>query len=117
MSRYLETAAQIKPLVQQVLDHVPEDSGAHPVVAELIARIVNLAVKACPRGVQHTVRLNIVRAAVQGLGLVKVGMEDRQDEKTGRTYHALVTQRIVDGHPIKPTEEAIDRADVGDVTD
>lgn len=89
MSRYLEVAAQITPLARELESFIVTEVDK-PQVAELIARIVNLAVRACPRGVQHTVRLNIVRAAVKGLP-VRVGMEARTDEKTGRVYHALTT--------------------------
>ncbi len=103
MSRYLEVAAQITPLARELESFIVAE-GDKPQVAELIARIVNLAVRSCPRGVQHTVRLNIVRAAVQGLP-VKVGMEARTDEKTGRVYHALTTVPTGTQRNLMPTVE------------
>ncbi len=89
MSRYMETAAEANKVAQNLLAMVPEDS--RPQAAELVARLVNLGVRISPRGVQHTVRYNAVREAVKGLP-VKVTMEERKDERTGRTFHVLVTQ-------------------------
>ncbi len=103
MSRYLEVAAEANKLAANLMEFIHEEAD-RPVVAELVARIVNLAVRSCPRGVQHTVRLNIVRAAVQGLP-VRVGMEARTDEKTGRVYHALTTVPTGTQRNLAPTVE------------
>lgn len=97
MSRYLEVASETKKIAQDLLAMVPEDS--RPAAAEMVARIVNIAVRSCPRAVQHTIRLNIVRTAVHGLP-VKVGMVEKTDERTGRTYHALTTDQLVAGHAL-----------------
>ena len=102
MARYLEVAAQATSIARDLVEMVPEDQ--RPAAAELVARIANLAVRACPRGVQHTVRHNIVAAVVRGLP-VRIGMEERSDLKTGRTYHALVTQQVVDGKGQKASVE------------
>lgn len=95
MTRYLEVAGQAKQLVQDLVAMVSED--ARPAAAELVARIVNLAVRACPRGVQHTVRFNIVSTMVRGMP-VRVGMVEKKDEKTGRIYNALTTKQLVADH-------------------
>lgn len=92
MARYLEVAAEANGVAQKLLALVPEVDK--PQAADLIARLVNFGIRCSPRGVQHTVRLNAVRKAVQGLP-VKVSMNEVTDEKTGRTYNALVTRPIV----------------------
>lgn len=89
MARYLEVAAEANQVAKKLLEMIPNDDK--PQAAELIARLINLGVRCSPRGVQHTVRFNAVKRTVQDLP-VKVTMEERQDEKTGRTYHVLVTQ-------------------------
>jgi hypothetical protein len=91
MARYLETAAEANAVAHQLLDYIGVE--CKPGAAALIARLVNLGVRCSPRGVQHTVRLNAVRRAVQGLP-VKVGMEERKDEKTGRTYNVLIVTPV-----------------------
>lgn len=70
---------------------VPEAN--RPQAAEMIARLVNLGVRCSPRGVQHTVRFNAVHRAVRGLP-VKVSMKEVRDEKTGRSFNALVTEPV-----------------------
>lgn len=92
MPRYMDTAAEANVVAQNLLAMVPDVDNAREAAAELIARLVNLGVRCSPRGVQHTVRLNAVKRACQGLP-VKVSMEQRKDEKTGRSYNVLVTTR------------------------
>lgn len=89
MPKYLETAQQANGVARELLELVCEDDV--PRAAELIARLVNLGIRCSPRGVQHTVRLNAVKEAVRGLP-VKVSMVEKKDERTGRTYNALVTE-------------------------
>lgn len=91
MARYLLVAADANIVAKNLLDLVPEESK--PQAAEMIARLVNLGVRCSPRGVQHTVRLNAVKRAVQALP-VRVSMILKTDEKTGRSYNALVTEPI-----------------------
>lgn len=89
MSRYLKTAAEANVLAKQLIEFIYEDAD-RPCVAELIARLVNLGIRCSPRGVHHTIRLNAVREAVKGLP-VRVGMVEKVDDITKRTYHALTT--------------------------
>lgn len=91
MSKYLEVAAEANKVAQDLLMMVPNEDK--PKAAELIARLVNLGIRCSPRGVQHTVRLNAVKRAVRDLP-VRVSMEERKDERTGRTYNVLVTQPV-----------------------
>jgi hypothetical protein len=91
MARYLETAAQANEVAKVLLEMVPIDQ--RPQAAEMVARLVNLGVRCSPRGVQHTVRLNAVRRAVQDMP-VKVTMEERTDANTGRKYNALITEPL-----------------------
>lgn len=92
MARYLETAAEANNLAREIMTYIVAENDK-PRVAELLARLVNLSVRSCPRAVQHTVRLNIVQRACKDLP-VKVSMATKVDERTGRTYHALVTQPL-----------------------
>jgi aminoglycoside phosphotransferase len=106
MARYMETADELRkevesfvkifiegePLTQQVgEEQVPVDpQDRRNVAAQRLGHIVNLAIRACPRGVQHTVRLNIVREAVGRY--CKVTMTEETDERTGRSYHKIHIQ-------------------------
>lgn len=97
MPKYLEVAAEanvvaknLMKLVREVIGNpLPEEVEGR--IAEMVARLVNLGIRCSPRGVQHTIRLNAVRRAVQDLP-VKVSMEERKDDCTGRVYNALVIQ-------------------------
>lgn len=91
MPKYLEVAADANAVARQLLEMVPNEDK--PRAAEMIARLVNLGIRCAPRGVQHTVRLNAVRRAVQDLP-VRVSMGERTDDRTKRTYNILVTQPI-----------------------
>ncbi len=91
MARYMETAAQANGVAQELLTLTHNID--QPRAAELIARLSNLGIRTAPRAVQSTVRLNAVRRAVQDLP-VKVSMEQRTDERTKRTYNALITQPV-----------------------
>ncbi len=98
MARYLEVAAEANETAKRLLELVTgplkqvwgEDTTAPAEVAEMIARLVNFGIRCSPRGVQHTVRLRAVERAVLGLP-VKVSMQEKKDERTGRTYNVLVT--------------------------
>lgn len=89
MARYLETAAEANKVAESLLSLVPD--ATKPQAAELIARLYNLGIRTAPRAVQSTVRFNAVQRAVRGLP-VKVRMEQRTDERTKRTYNALITE-------------------------
>lgn len=105
MPKYIEVAKEANAVAQSLMKYVStpleelgDDLATYEAkVAEMIARLINLGIRCSPRGVQHTVRLNAVREAVRGLP-VRVSMEERKDERTGRTYNVLVTQQLVAGH-------------------
>ncbi len=92
MARYLEVAAEANAVAKRLMEFIHEETD-RPKVAELIARLVNFGIRCSPRGVQHTVRFNAVRRAVMDLP-VHVNMVEKQDERTGRTYNALVTKPL-----------------------
>lgn len=111
MSRYMKTAAEANEVALKLLEMVYDGDASDEqnnymaaITAELIARLINLGIRCSPRGVQHTVRLNAVRWACKGLP-VKVGMVEKQDPKTGKTYHALTTC------PIGNTTPTVEGAD------
>ncbi len=88
MARYMQTAAEANQVAKKLIELVPESD--RPQAAEMIARLVNYGIRCCPRACQSTVRFNAVREAVKGLP-VKVSMVQRTDERTKKTYNALVT--------------------------
>lgn len=96
MPKYMDTAAQANSIAHEIISRVPAEEA--PIMAELLARLVNLGVRISPRGVHHTIRLNAVKAAMKGLP-VRVSMQERTDERTKRTYNALITE------PINPRPE------------
>jgi hypothetical protein len=91
MARYMETADDLRKEVETLVNAlevgwcVPPDA-----IAQKIGHMINLAIRACPRGVQHTVRLNIVKEAVGRY--CKVTMTEETDERTGRSYHKIHIQ-------------------------
>ncbi len=91
MARYLEIAGQANDVAKDLILLIPEDD--RPRAAEMIARLVNLAFRSSPRPAQSTVRLNAVKRAVQGLP-VRVGMVEKTDDRTKRTYNALTTTQL-----------------------
>jgi len=62
MARYLETAEELRKEVNALIDRVNNMGGELDVVK--LGHIINLAVRCSPRGVQHTVRKNIVATAM-----------------------------------------------------
>lgn len=96
MPRYLEVAAEANKVAKELMqvigncDRGPLSQEDYGRIAELIARLVNYGIRCSPRAVMGTVRLNAVKRAVQDLP-VKVWMEERKDEHTGRTYKVLCT--------------------------
>lgn len=88
MARYMETAADLAKEVEALLAECAvcesEKVGA---ITQRVGHIINLSIRACPRGVQHTVRLNIVREAVGKY--CRVTMTEELDERTQRTYHKI----------------------------
>lgn len=100
MARYMETAADLAKEVDSLMKDITDlyfgdaldldDEEAEQntfATARQIGHIINLAIRACPRGVQHTVRLNIVREAVGKY--CKVSMTEEVDERTQRTFHKI----------------------------
>ena len=95
MPKYMDTAADANVVAKELMALIKGPMGEveYAKVAEMIARLVNLGVRCSPRGVQHTVRLNAVRRAVQDLPVL-VSMKEVKDERTGRTYNALITKPL-----------------------
>ena len=105
MARYLEIAGDlrkeveaclngVKQLIENAIETHPEDVTTEecfkqPIqdLAVKIGHMINLSIRACPRGVQHTVRLNIVKEAVGRY--CRVTMTEEMDERTQRTYHKI----------------------------
>lgn len=102
MARYMETAAKVRKEAEALLvdiEHLifravgqeeidPEAVEEHKrELAKRIGYIVNLAIRACPRGVQGTVRKNIVQEAVKDY--CHVTMTRETDERTGREYNKI----------------------------
>lgn len=103
MPKYLQVAEEANTVAKQLLSLVPEDQ--RPQAAELIARFFNFGVRVSPRSVHHTVRLRAVRMACEELP-VRVSMQERKDERTGKTYNVLVTQQLIgDWHISDPAVE------------
>lgn len=97
MTRYMQIAGEANKTAKALFDLVkePEKVGEEyeGQVAIHIARLVNYGLRCAPRAVQGTVRLNAVKEAVKGLP-VKVHMEKKEDEQTGKSYNYLVTEPI-----------------------
>lgn len=89
MARYMETAADLAKEVEAFINgmHYDYTESELKSIAGKLGHIINLAIRACPRGVQHTVRLNIVREAVGKY--CRVTMTEELDERTQRTYHKI----------------------------
>lgn len=85
MTRYMETAEQLKKEVEGFLaDWV----AYNPKEASIqLGHIINLAVRCSPRGVQGTVRKNIVAKAVEKY--CRVTMDRGHDEETGNSYNRI----------------------------
>lgn len=91
MARYLEVAADARETIDALMAHIPEDR--HEVVAPMIAHIYNYGIRTAPRAVQSTVRYNAVRTACLNLP-VKIAMEKRKDERTGKEFNVLQVHSI-----------------------
>lgn len=88
MSWYMETAGDLRKEVNHFLRYLfGETPISREETAQKIGHIVNLTIRACPRGVQHTIRKNIVQEAVRDF--CHVSMTEETDEHTGRTYHKI----------------------------
>lgn len=104
MARYLETAGELRKEVENLVEVFISGKGplTHEVNGEQvpvdyqdrvgmatrqIGHIINLAIRCCPRGVQHTVRKNIVEKAVGKY--CRVRMTEETDERTGNTFHKI----------------------------
>lgn len=99
MARYMEIAGEANNLALKLLAIVPDEDK--PQAAEMIARLVNYGIRCSPRGVQHTVRLNAVQRAVCKMP-VRVHMRQATNEKTGKTYNALITEAITTPTSVDP---------------
>lgn len=89
MAKYMETANNLlKPEVESLMYLITSGMEVDPgVAAKQIGHIINLAVRCCPRGVQGTVRKNIVEAAVKDY--CKVWMTKETDERSQRTFNKI----------------------------
>ena len=89
MPRYLETADQLRKEVESFLDCFVQYEGfvSRAEAAVQLGHIVNLAVRCSPRGVQHTVRKNIVATAMKKY--CRVSMTQVMDETTGSSYYKI----------------------------
>ena len=92
MPKYMEVAAEANTLAKKLMEKIkgPLGETEYSEVAEMVARLVNYGIRCNPRPAMSTVRLNAVKRAVEGLP-VKVWMEERTDEKTGRSFKVLCT--------------------------
>lgn len=92
MARYLEKAERYSKIPVELLEMVSEEN--RPKAADLIARLVNAGIVCCPRGVQGTVRINIVKEVCKHIPIrcnLEERMIDPENPERG-TYKALVTQ-------------------------
>lgn len=87
MARYLETARELGKDVESLIEYLTLPEPDMEQVAVKIAHIVNLSVRCSPRGVQGTVRKNIVQEAVRKY--CRVSMTKETDERTGRSYNKI----------------------------
>lgn len=92
MPKYLDVSEDLRTEVNNFLNAFirPDDLGRfddRPRAAVALGYIINLAIRACPRGVQHTVRKNIVATAVKDY--CNVAMHECFDEKSGRSYNKI----------------------------
>lgn len=84
MARYMQIASDMRGKVDVLAKRL---NMSNDDVADL-AYIINLAVRACPRAVQSTVRGNIVGTAVKDY--CDVAMTKETDKKTGRQFNKIV---------------------------
>ena len=103
MSRYMETANELRKnveafmeaFVEEPLTHEggeqgridPQDRLITAVAAVQLGHIINLAVRCSPRPVQGTVRKNIVAEAMKKY--CEVTMTKEYDEKTDNEYNKI----------------------------
>lgn len=96
MAHYLEVADELRKEVESFVEDITNQSddgdgniGMSPesAFAKRLGHIINLAIRCCPRGVQHTVRKNIVEKAVGKY--CRVHMTEETDERTGNTFHKI----------------------------
>jgi len=81
MAKYLDTARQLQDLVEAFA----VQKGLENADVAKIGEMINLAIRCCPRGVQHTVRKNIVDVAVGKF--CHVSMHEVQGERG--SFHAI----------------------------
>lgn len=90
MALYLKKIKERKGTQAELLALIPDEHKVE--AAALIARVVNNGIVCCPRGVQSTVRLNIVSGLCEDLP-VRCTLEERtSDWDSTKTYKALVTR-------------------------
>ena len=93
MARYLETVAQLKAEVDDfILNYVACDSEQRNAAIQL-GHIINLAVRSCPRGVQGTVRKNIVGGAMADHCVVSMDKVPKDNDPT-ETYNRINIRAI-----------------------
>ena len=100
MAQYMEIASDLRKEVESfvegnLLDLRPGLESGDPcgrdsqLINQMVVQIghmINLAIRACPRGVQHTVRLNIVKEAVGRYCQVTMTEES---SLLGNIYHKI----------------------------
>lgn len=82
MARYLDTAKQLNDLVEAFA----AQKNLNNADVARIGEIINLAIRCCPRGVQHTVRKNIVETAIGKRCFVSM---TEVVESPDRSYHRI----------------------------
>ncbi len=89
MPRYLETARKLREEVQSFVNNfiLVDRHGETPDSIVQLAHIINLAIKCSPRGIQSTVRKNIVAMAVKDY--CNVTMTKEFNESTGRHFNKI----------------------------
>jgi hypothetical protein len=86
MSRYMETANELRKNVEAFMKVFVEDADVNAAAVQL-GYIINLAVRCSPRPVQGTVRKNIVAEAMKSY--CKVTMTKEYDEIRETEYNKI----------------------------
>jgi len=86
MPLYLERAEDLRGLVKDLMQAIPNRNESHFIPVTL-GHIINLAVRCNPRQPQGTVRKNIVATAMKDY--CNVRMTKETDKRTGVTYNKI----------------------------
>lgn len=94
MAHYLETAQQLKELVNQFMEqHGSELAEANSKMAVDLGMIINLTVRCNPRQSQGVVRKNIVETAMTSWCTVTMSKE--HDTQTQRSFNRIHIKKIL----------------------